>query len=188
MRERDFTDTTDDNPNPDLRYASRTFIILNGFTNQYDDPGTGCDNVAANFDGTTIRDFRPGRGFFCGSRAQPGYATLLNEESGVSAYFNSTYRLNDDANLYASVLYGQNTAKNDSGSRFWIPNYNDNTGGYIWNQAEQTLETYQHIFSPEEQGITNYTTKSRSYNFAMGVNGTIADSRWDYDAYYSRSG
>ena len=78
MRQRDFTDTTDDNPNPDLRYASRTFIILNGFTGEYDEPGTGCDNVAANFDGTTIRDFRPGRGFFCGSRAQPGYATLLN--------------------------------------------------------------------------------------------------------------
>jgi outer membrane receptor protein involved in Fe transport len=188
MRQRDFTDTTDDNPNPDLRYGSRTFIILNGITGQYDDPGVGCDNVAANFDGTTQRDFRPGRGFFCGSRAQPGYATLLNEEEGVSAYFNSTLRLNDNANLYASVLYGINEAQNDSGSRFWIPNYNDGTDGYIWNQAEQTLETYQHIFSPEEQGITNFTTKSRSYNVAFGVNGTVADSNWDYDLFYSRSG
>ena len=188
MRERDFTDTTDDNPNPDLRYASRTFIILNGFTGQYDEPGTGCDNVAANFDGTTIRDFRPGRGFFCGSRAQPGYATLLNEEEGVSAYFNSNYRMGENANFYTSVLYGKNEAKNDSGSRFWIPNYNDGTDGYIWNQTEQTLETYQHIFSPEEQGITNYTTESSSYNIALGVNGTIADSNWDYDVYYSRSG
>lgn len=188
MRERDFTDTTDDNPNPALRYGSRTFIILNGFTNQYDDPGTGCDNVAANFDGTTIRDLRPGRGFFCGSRAQPGYATLLNEEQGVSAYFNSNLRLSDNANFYTSILYGKNEAKNDSGSRFWTPNYNDNTGGYIWNSAEQTLETYQHIFSPEEQGITNFTTDSRSYNLAFGINGTIGDSNWDYDAYYSRSG
>ncbi|MET1161635.1 MAG: TonB-dependent receptor [Pseudoxanthomonas sp.] len=188
MRQRDFTDTTDDNPNPDLRYGSRTFIILNGITGQYDDPGTGCDNVAANFDGTTIRDFRPGRGFFCGSRAQPGYATLLNEEEGVSAYFNSNLRMGDNANFYTSVLYGKNKAKNDSGSRFWIPNYNDGTDGYIWNQAEQTLETYQHIFSPEEQGITNYTTDSTSYNIALGFNGTIADSNWDYDVYYSRSG
>ncbi|MDR6842851.1 TonB-dependent receptor plug domain-containing protein [Pseudoxanthomonas sacheonensis] len=188
MRQRDFTDTTDDNPNPGLRYGSRTFIILNGFTGQYDDPGAGCDNVAANFDGTTQRDFRPGRGFFCGSRAQPGYATLLNEEKGISAYFNSNYRMGDNANFYASVLYGKNEAKNDSGSRFWIPNYNDGTDGYIWNQTEQTLETYQHIFSPEEQGITNFTTDSTSYNIALGVNGTIADSNWDYDVYYSRSG
>lgn len=188
MRQRDFTDTTDDNPNPNLRYGSRTFIILNGFTGQYDDPGTGCDNVAANFDGTTMRDFRPGRGFFCGSRAQPGYATLLNEEQGVSAYFNSNLRMGDNANFYTSILYGKNEAKNDSGSRFWIPNYNDGTDGYIWNQTEQTLETYQHIFSPEEQGITNFTTDSRSYNIALGVNGTIGDSNWDYDVYYSRSG
>lgn len=188
MRQRDFTDTTDDNPNPNLRYGSRTFIILNGFTGQYDEPGTGCDNVAANFGGTTIRDFRPGRGFFCGSRAQPGYATLLNEEQGISAYFNSNYRMGDNANFYTSVLYGKNEAKNDSGSRFWIPNYNDGTDGYIWNQTEQTLETYQHIFSPEEQGITNFTTDSRSYNIALGVNGTIGDSNWDYDVYYSRSG
>ena len=188
MRERDFTDTTDDNPNPDQRFGSRTFIILNGFTGQYDDPGAACDNVADNFDGTTFRDFRPGRGYFCGSRAQPGYATLLNEEEGVSAYFNSNYRMGDNANFYTSVLYGKNKAKNDSGSRFWIPNYNDGTDGYIWNQAEQTLETYQHIFSPEEQGISNYTTDSTSYNLALGVNGTIADSNWDYDVYYSRSG
>ena len=188
MRQRDFTDTTDDNPNPNLRYGSRTFIILNGFTGQYDDPGVGCDNVAANFDGTTMRDFRPGRGFFCGSRAQPGYATLLNEEQGVSAYFNSNLRMGDNANFYTSILYGKNEAKNDSGSRFWIPNYNDGTDGYIWNQTEQTLETYQHIFSPEEQGITNFTTDSRSYNIALGVNGTIGDSNWDYDVYYSRSG
>ncbi len=188
MRQRDFTDTTDDNPNPDQRYGSRTFIILNGFTGQYDDPGAGCDNVAHLYDGTTQIDFRPGRGFFCGSRAQPGYATLLNEETGISGYFNSTYRLNDNANLYASVLYGENKAENDSGSRFWVPNYNAGTGGYIWNQTEQTLETFQHIFAPEEQGVTNFTTKSKSYSLAFGINGTIGDSGWDYDAYYSRSG
>ncbi|MEO8365285.1 MAG: TonB-dependent receptor [Pseudoxanthomonas sp.] len=188
MRQRDFTDTTDDNPNPDLRYGSRTFIILNGITGQYDDPGTGCDNVAANFGGTTQLDFRPGRGFFCGSRAQPGYATLLNEESGISGYFNSTFHLNDKASLYASVLYGENKAKNDSGSHFWYPNYNAGTQGYIWNSSLQTIETYQHIFSPEEQGLTTYDTKSKSYNFAVGINGTVGDSKWDYDAYYSRSG
>ena len=99
---------------------------------------------------------------------QPGYATLLNKEKGISAYFNSNYSMGDNANFYTSVLYGKNEAKNDSGSRFWIPNYNDGTDGYIWNQTEQTLETYQHIFSPEEQGVTNFTTDSTSYNIALG--------------------
>jgi len=188
MRQRDFADSTNDNPNPDLRFGSRTFIILNLFTNQYDDPGAGCDNVAHLFDGTTQVDLRPGRGNFCGSRAQPGYATLLNEESGVSGYFNGTFDLNENASLYATVLYGVNKAKNDSGSRFWTANYNTNPDGYIWNATEQTLELYQHIFAPEEQGQTFYDTKSTSYNAAFGIQGTFGDSNWNYDAYYSRSG
>ena len=190
MRQRDFTDTTDDNPNPDLRYGSRTFIILNGFTNQYDDPGSNCDRVAENFGGTTRLDFRPGRGNFCGSRAQPGYATLLNDERGVSAYLNSSYRLTDDDELYASVLFGKYRAKNDGGSHFWIPDINGTHNNFIWNETEQTLETYQRIFSPEEQGPGEnfYDTDSDSYNVAFGVRGAIGNSSWDYDAYYSRSG
>ena len=190
MNERDYTDTTDDNPNPDLRYGSRTFIILNGFTGTYDDPGTHCDDLANLFDGTTIKDFRPGRGDFCGSRAQPGYATLLNEEKGVSAYVNATYALNDTADLYATVLVGKHKAKNDSGSRFWVPDINGTHGNYIWNAAEGTLETYQHIFAPEETPDDGrfFDADSVSYSAAFGIKGTFGDSNWDYDAYYSRSG
>ncbi|GAB3350229.1 TonB-dependent receptor plug domain-containing protein [Lysobacter tyrosinilyticus] len=189
MRERDFTDTTDDNPNPNLRYGSRTFIILNGFTNQYDDPGTHCDALGFLYGGTTRLDFRPGRGNFCGSRAQPGFATLLNEERGISAYLTSTYHLSDDDDLYATVLVGRNKAKNDSGSHFWVPDINGTHNNFIWNQTEQTLETYQRIFAPEEQGNDNfYDTDSDSYNVAFGIKGALGASNWDYDAYYSRSG
>lgn len=188
LRQRDYTDTTDDNPNPNLRYGSRTFIVLNGFTGTYDDPGDRCDALAANFGGTTFKDFRPGRGFFCGSRAQPGYATLLNEEQGTSGYFNSTFHVGENADVYATLLVSRNEARNDSGSRFWVPDINGTTGNYIWNQTEQTLELYQHIFSPEEQGTTFFTTKALSYNAALGIKGTFADTGWDYDAYYSRSG
>lgn len=187
MHERDFADTADDNPNPNLRYGSRTFIILNGFTNLYDEPGDNCERVADNFGGTTFRDFRPGRGFFCGSRAQGGYASLLNGEKGLAGYLNASFHLNDSAELYASVLVGRNEAENDSGSRFWVPDYNGTHGNYIWNATEQTLETYQRIFSPEEQGTTFFTTDARSYNAAFGIRGTFGDSDWDYDAYYSRS-
>ncbi len=190
MHERDFTDTTDDNPNPDLRYGSRTFIILNGFTNQYDDPGDRCDNVAFLFDNTTRVDFRPGRGNFCGSRAQPGYATLLNEERGLSAYLTSTWHFGEDDDLYATVLVGRNKAKNDGGSHFWVPDINGTHNNFIWNATELTLETYQRIFAPEEQGEDQnfYDTDSDSYNIAFGVKGAIGASNWDYDAYYSRSG
>ena len=160
LRDREFTDTTDDNPDPAQQFGSRTFIILNGFTAQYDDPGDNCERVAANFGGTTFRDFRPGRGYFCGSRAEPGYATLLNKERDISTYLNANLRLNDSARLYGNLLFGVNKARNSSGNRFWYPNYNDGTQGYIWNSAEQTLETYQHIFSPEESGGNFFDAKS----------------------------
>lgn len=190
MHERDYTDTTDDNPNPNLRYGSRTMIILNGFTAQYDDPGTHCDELSFLYGGTTIKDFRPGRGDFCGSRKQPGYATLLNEEEGISGYFNGNFALNDNTDLYATVLVGRNTARNDSGSRFWVPDYNGTHQNYVWNATEQTLETYQHIFAPEEmpEEARFFDADSDSYSAAVGIKGTFGDSDWDYDAYYSRSG
>jgi outer membrane receptor protein involved in Fe transport len=190
MHQRDYTDTTDDNPNPNLRYGSRTFIILNGFTGTYDDPGDHCDALSFLFGGTTIKDFRPGRGDFCGSRAQPGYATLLNEESGLSGYFNANYALGDNADLYATVLVGKNKSKNDSGSRFWVPDYNGTHQNYVWNVAEGTLETYQRIFAPEEmpEEARFFTADSDSYSAAIGIKGTFGGSDWDYDGYFSRSG
>jgi outer membrane receptor protein involved in Fe transport len=190
LTDRDYTDTTDDNPNPDLRYGSRTFIILNGFTQQYDDPGALCDNVSHLFGGTTQVDFRPGRGNFCGSRAQPGYISILNDERNLSGYFNGRYAINDGAEAYATVLLSKNKAKNDSGSRFWVPDYNGNTQNYVWNVTEQTLETYQRIFAPEEMpdDARFYTADSESYSIAAGVEGRIGQSDWDYDAYLSRSG
>src|SRR4249919_2695423 len=82
-------DSTEDNPNPAARYGSRDFLIANGFTNQYIDPGQAtCDSLAGNFDGTTIRDFRPGRGYYCGSRYEVGNTSFLNKEDNTSAYLN----------------------------------------------------------------------------------------------------
>jgi outer membrane receptor protein involved in Fe transport len=190
MRERDFTDTTDDNPNPNLRFGSRTMIILNG-NGTYDDPGDHCEtDLGFLYGGTTFKDLRPGRGFFCGSRAQPGYATLLNEEKGVSGYLNSSFHVSDDAELYGTLLVSKNEAKNDGGSHFWVPDINGTHNNYIYNITENTLETYQHIFAPEEQGEDQnfFTSHALSYNFAFGLKGTFGDTGWDYDAYYSRSG
>lgn len=190
LNQRDYTDTTDDNPNPNLRYGSRTHIILNGFTGTYDDPGDLCDNVSFLYGGTTKVDFRPGRGNFCGSRAQPGYVSILNEEKGLSGYLNGTFALNDNADLYANVLVSRNRDRNDSGSRFWVPDYNGTHNNYVWNATENTLETYQRIFAPEEMpdDARFLTANSLSYSTAFGIKGTFGDSDWDYDAYYSRSG
>lgn len=186
--QRSWFDSTEDNPNPAARFGSRTFLILNGFNNRYIDPGqAACNGVAGNFGGSTFRDFRRGRGYYCGSRAEPGYGSILNDETGTSAYVNANFALSDNAELYASVLYGVNKTESNSGSRFWSPDING-SGGYIWDDRDSSLNLYQHIFSPEETGgPNNFITRSHSYNAAFGVRGTFGDSSWDYDAYYSRS-
>ena len=190
LRQRDYTDSTSDNPNPTLRYGSRIGIILNGFSGQYDDPGNRCDAFSQLYGGTVIKDFRPGRGNFCGSREQPGFVSILNEEKGTSAYLSSNFALNDSTDLYATLLMSKNKVTVDTGSRFWVPNYNNGLGGYVWNAAEQTLELYQRVFAPEEQGRDGgfYDSNSDSYSLAMGIKGTLGDSTWDYESYYARSG
>ena len=191
MRQRDFTDTTDDNPNPDRRYGSRVVLALDALTGQYYDPGVdGCNALSGLYGGSVIRDFRPGRGYFCGSRAQPGYVSILNEEKGASAYFSGNYALGDDTDLYATLLVSRNKTVVDTGSRFWIPDYNNGRNGNIWNPVTGTLESYQHIFAPEEQGKDAgfYDSLSRSYSAAIGIKGGIGQSDWSYEAYYSRSG
>lgn len=193
QRDRDFTDSTDDNPDPMFRYGTRTMVIRDYFlTGLYEDPGDACQRVSSLYGGTTMRDFRPGLGYYCGSRAQPSYATLLNEEKGLSGYLNGSYQVNDKTKIYGTLLVSKNEAINDIGAHFWVPFYNDTAhpNNLIWNADKGTFELYQHVFAPEEQGRDGgyYTAKSLSYNAAFGVSGTFGDSDWDYDAYYSRSG
>jgi outer membrane receptor protein involved in Fe transport len=193
--ERDIRDSTEDNPNPALRYGSRTFLILNGFNNTYRDPTVEnggvdpCPELAGNFDGTTFRDFRPGRGSYCGSRSEPGYSTILNDQKGLSVYTQANFQLSDNASLYGMVLLGKNDVVSNSGSRFWIPDING-SGGFVWIPSLGRLDQYQHIFSPEETGGAETSSEynnTRSYNLNLGIKGTFGSSDWDYDAYYSRS-
>jgi len=191
--QRDFADSTNDNPNPAARYGSRT--VLESYLNsagatRYQDPGAAaCNSLSYLYNGSTSYDFRPGRGNFCGSRQQPGYTSLLNSDRSGSGYVSGKYQLNDSAQLYGDVLYNVDSVKSNSGSRFWQSSVD--TGGYIWDPEKQRLESFQHIFAPEETGGLDTNAEknlSRSYSGTFGVRGSIGGSDWDYDAFYSRSG
>ncbi len=184
--QRDFADSTNDNPRVNQRYGSRTFLVADAITTAYYDPGAAtCAAIAGNFGGTTSYDTRPGRGNYCGSRAQPGYLTLLNDDSSNSVYVNGNYRVNENAELYANLLYGVNKVESNSGSRFWVPSQN---APGIFDPRTGTLDLYQHIFSPEETGgFNNAIDRANSYSTALGVRGSIGASDWEYDAYYARS-
>lgn len=181
-------DSTNDNPNPNARYGSRTAIILDGFTGRYISPTQEqCDRLGFVFGNTTQLDFRPGPGTFCGSRAEVGNTSFLNKEDSLSGYLNATWTLNDNTEAYASLLVNRHETTAYSFSRFWVPDVNG-SGGYVFDDRDFSLNLYQRIFGPEETGgPQEQTFKSNSFNFAGGVRGTFGDSNWDYDAYYARS-
>lgn len=182
-------DSTNDNPSSTARFGSRTFLRFSGTSGQYIDPGANaCGSLSGLFDGSTTYENRPGRGFYCGSRAQPGYGSILNDERSLSGYLNASYAINGNAELYGTLLANRNKTEINSGSRFWQPSID--TGGYIVNANTFDFESFQHIFAPEETGgndVNNERQTSDSYNFAFGVRGTLGNSSWDYDAYYSRA-
>uniref|UniRef100_UPI001F57F0EC TonB-dependent receptor domain-containing protein n=1 Tax=Luteimonas aquatica TaxID=450364 RepID=UPI001F57F0EC len=188
FQRKDF-DSTNDNPDPSLRYGSRTFTRISATRNVYLDPGVdGCSAVGGLYDGSTFRDFRPNRGFYCGSRAEPGYSSIMNKESSLSGYLNASYDINDDTELYSTVLLNRSKSENNGGSRFWAGGVDTNQ--IIFNQNSGDFETFQHIFAPEETGgldTNNERLTSDSYNVAVGLRGAFGASNWNYDTYYNRS-
>ena len=194
LRQRDYADSWDDNPNPNNRFGARTIIALEYAPNfGYVDPGDSCERVSHLYGGSVFRDFRPGRGYFCGSREQPGFTTILNEEEGVSAYLSGNFALNENTDVYATLLLNRNKTTVDTGSRFWVPDYANvetNPLNIVFDENLGRLISFQHIFAPEEQGPEGgfYDSISKSYSAALGIKGRLGDSDWDYDAYYSRSG
>ncbi|WP_190285750.1 TonB-dependent receptor plug domain-containing protein [Montanilutibacter psychrotolerans] len=182
-------DSTNDNPNSALQYGSRTFLRLSATQAIYHDPGQAtCDGLGNLFNGSTIRDFRPNRGFYCGSRAEPGYTSIMNDERSLSGYVNLTVPMGDSNDFYATLLANHNKMESNSGSRFWAAGVD--TGQIIFNQTSGDFETFQHIFAPEEIGgidVNNERNTSDSYNLAAGFRGTFGESSWDYDAYYARA-
>ena len=190
---RKITASTNANPNPALRFGSRNFLHLqydSSFVPHYQDPGQdACNGLASLERGTIIRDFRPGSGYYCGSRYETGQSTILNQTRSGTGYANFKYKLNDNAELYGNMLYSLSSVRFSSGPYFWESNING--GGLFVNNDTGHFELFQHIYTPEETGgVENYSDRqvNRSYNAWGGVRGTVGyNNNWDYDIYYARS-
>ncbi|MDE2083961.1 MAG: TonB-dependent receptor [Xanthomonadaceae bacterium] len=189
--QRDQSKSTLANPDPDLRYGSRNFLWLyydQNFHPKYADPGQStCTSLSNLYGGTTDYEYRPGRGYYCGSKYDSGYGTILNSNRSGTAYVNLKYKLNDSAEAYANVLYNVSTVKFSSGPYFWETNING--GGLFVDQNTGRFELFQHIFAPEEIGSSDLYSErnlTRTYNAFGGVRGTVGNN-WDYDIFYARS-
>ncbi|HJW46058.1 MAG TPA: TonB-dependent receptor [Lysobacter sp.] len=187
--DRDDFDSTNDNPDPDQRFGSRTFLRIASDGVTYIDPGAdACAQLSRLFNGTTIYDNRPGRGNYCGSRAEVGYTSFMNEEESIAGYLNASYAFGEKSEFYGTLLLNRTKTENNSGSRFWQPSID--TFGFIFNANINDFDSFQHIFAPEETGgvdVNNERLTNDSYNLALGVRSTFGSSTWDYDAYYARS-
>ncbi|MGH8215033.1 MAG: TonB-dependent receptor plug domain-containing protein [Rhodanobacteraceae bacterium] len=192
------------NPKPDLRVGYPTFLdeylAPSGYS-VYEDPGSACDGVSGLYTGTTKRYAQPGYGlpldedgiptgpgYYCGSPNYWAYATLLNRVKGASGYLNATYDINQNVELYGSLLYNVSSDWVMTGLTYWESNLDG--GGYFWNGSKNRFETLIHEFAPEEWGDPNAIGESflgRSYTGWGGARGALGSSNFDYDVYYTRS-
>jgi outer membrane receptor protein involved in Fe transport len=189
---RDITRSNLANPDQGQNFGSRNFLWLfydpaHGYRPTYIDPGDTCNSLSNLYGGTTDREFRPGRGYYCGSKYDIGYSTILNHNRSGTAYLNLKYKLNDSAELYGNILYDVSTVRFSGGPYFWETNING--GGFFYDANTGNYETFQHIYAPEEIGDSSLYSDHQivhTYNAWGGVRGTFA-SDWDYNAYYARS-
>ncbi|MBN8736510.1 MAG: TonB-dependent receptor [Xanthomonadales bacterium] len=196
---RDLTSSTLSNPNPAARYATPAVIHWQGLTQRthYIDPDLdgGCGALSGLFGSTVTRQARNSRGpggvgpgYFCGSYTELGYSTLLNRKRDASGYVNLTYQVNDNTQLFGSLLYDFQKQRFYAG-----PNYNwwaPANGNYIWNTNTNTFDFYEKLFSPEEIGgpLANADNQiARMYNGDIGIRGNFGNSDWNYEAYFSRA-
>ncbi len=78
-------------------------------------------------------------GYHCGSKQSAGFTTCSTRATRGSGYFNGDYRLNENAQLYATALYtfSKNTTYAGPDYNFWWPN---NFGNYFFNGNTGTFE------------------------------------------------
>ncbi|THD12246.1 TonB-dependent receptor domain-containing protein [Metallibacterium scheffleri] len=192
--QRPISSSTNGNPNPNARYSPRNYLVLRyGAHPPYVDPvslagANPCAPIANQFGGTMSYQYRPGSGYYCGSKESVGYATLQNPSTSYSGYLNADYRINDTTQVYGTLLYSFVKSKSYAG-----PNYTwwgANTGNYFLNANTSSFDLVQQTFAPEEMGGLDASAErlwSRAYSFTGGVRGTVGQSDWAYDAYYARS-
>src|SRR5579863_1071978 len=102
--------------NPALNGAppvpNRSFLMLDGLTGKYIDPGAAaCAPLTYLFAGTTAYDHRTPQGYYCGTTGQFKATSLLNQNESGSAYTNLVYHINDNTEAYAQILFTSSAPK-----------------------------------------------------------------------------
>ncbi|MDX1517028.1 MAG: TonB-dependent receptor [Woeseiaceae bacterium] len=198
--ERDYMDSTQDNPNPAGRINSRNAVEIDIFGSQvgfptYVDPGN-CDGFA----GTTVEysqrtDPVTGVRYYCGSATWIGETSLVNGREQTNFYLTGALELGQTSEAYASFNYFTLDAEVDTGFRFYFnqtPVYASNSNSGSLNQfgLPGAYIQMQRIFTDAEiggRGAQNGTYEEDVIDYAVGLRGDFFSPLWRYDVYYSSS-
>ncbi|HZH44943.1 MAG TPA: TonB-dependent receptor [Lysobacter sp.] len=192
--QREFMDSIQDNPLPPafggnqpigtMRLRNRTRT-----TNNYIAPPAGaCEqfgdewvrwNYVSSITGATL-------GQSCGTFKDVGYQTIANKNDDLSGYVHGTFDFDNGMQAWASLQAWTSDSASGAGTQFWA----GPTVGQIWFDPQfNTFVDAQRVFTPQESGgVENLMSRydERSYDFAFGLRGTIAD-RFDWDVTLSRA-
>ena len=176
--------------------AGADFLFLESLDGYNGPAPSACANVAGLFGGTEGYQYQNNVGGYCGSYYDSSNTTLLNESLEADGYLHTTFQLNDNAELYADVLYGFSRQVANTGPASWVyqnpqlTNSGDVYGAFFYDQASGAFASMQRVFSPEETDGSDagaYKITTRQYNTNLGIRGSLGESDWAYDLYYNRS-
>ena len=199
-RDRSLTSTFNKN-GTSPQTASRDFLVLTAYSNDGTKPGyqfldpNNCANVSGLWGGSETKQYRTGKGYYCGSMNTPGAGTLTLDSKQANAYTHNTFDVNDNLQLYGDLLYNYAEKKftNGSSTTWWGTNVAASQGAsYFWDPTVHggSLMLLQHAFAPEEVGgYRNIMSKEyeNSYMLTLGARGTFGQSNWDYDLGFTHS-
>ncbi|WP_374601500.1 TonB-dependent receptor plug domain-containing protein [Arenimonas sp.] len=199
--ERDFMDSYRDDPSVDpatatavqgIRLRDRLAgpgAIGTGPQSQVWQNGETLESTCARWGGDFEIDTRTGSanpandGSWCGYYGYPATQAIRNSDENISGYIYGTLDITDNTQAFMSLNVWDSEASAASNTQFWsVPLYYDPNYGSIMDG--------QRIFTPNETGgVGGQRTifNERAIDFAAGLRGSFADSRYTWDLVLSHS-
>src|SRR5690606_17819515 len=125
-----------------------------------------------------------------GSDEAIGYGTVISKRRGANLYGSATYRIGEQAELFADLQAGYHEPELCRDVRSWAYMAPDgNEEGYFYNEASGLVEYWQRQFSPEEMGGLRagmVRNTQKTCGLTAGFKGVFAGD-WNYELAASHS-
>ncbi len=181
--QRDFMNSSRDNPNPSGQIAGRAVLRYDWGYNEYIDPGPDACDAFPNL----TYSFRPGRGYFCGDYESVSQYTLQNDRGRGSLFSRFTYDLGK-SELYGSLNVLGSSDRYDADYTWFSSDFLLPEGGFFDVSADPNgdggiYSTMQRFFQPYEVGSykgRQHRLHENVADYNLGLRGDIAGD-WKYD-------